>query len=86
MRVLTGPAAAAQLGLDGFRDVAWPAMWCGPLTCRPSPGLIRTRRWDEPLVVGELLVANPVLILRHLGCVLTEIESPADGLSPPRSD
>jgi hypothetical protein len=82
MRVLTGPAAAAQLGLDGFRGTAWPAMWCSPTSCRPAPRLIRTRHWDEPLLVGELLIANPVLILRHLGCALTEIETPVDGLSP----
>jgi hypothetical protein len=81
MHVLTGPAAAAQLGLDGFRDVAWPQLWCSPTSCRPAPHLIRTRHWQAPVLIGDILVAHPVLVVRHLGCVLSPSELPVDGLS-----
>jgi hypothetical protein len=65
--VLTGAAAAAQLGLDGFVDRAWPLLWCGPTTLRPAENLIRTTSTLAPSVVGELMVAHPALVLRHLG-------------------
>jgi hypothetical protein len=82
VQVVTGPAAAAQLGLDGFRDLAWPQMWCSPTSCRPAANLIRTRHWQEPLLVGEILVAHPVLVIRHLGSMLSSMQLPDDGLSP----
>ena len=66
--VLTGAAAAAQLGLDGFADRAWPLLWCGPTTLRPAKQLIRTTSTLEPVHIGEFTVAHPGLILRHLGC------------------
>jgi hypothetical protein len=67
MRALTGPAAAAVMQLDGFRDVDWAPVWTSPSSCRAAPTLIRTRLWLEPSPVGEHLVAHPVLVLRHLG-------------------
>jgi hypothetical protein len=67
MRALTGPAAAALLQLDGFRDINWPSLWASPSTCRAAPGLIRTRLWLEPSMVEDLVVAHPVLVLRQLG-------------------
>ena len=46
--LLTGPAAASLLGLDGFRDHVWQSMWLNPHTVSAAPGIIRTRS-REPL-------------------------------------
>ncbi|MDH4148107.1 MAG: hypothetical protein OEY23_23365 [Acidimicrobiia bacterium] len=70
---LTGPQAAAIYGLDGYRDETWPARWCGPTSGRAEPGVIRTRWWDEPVLVGEVLVAPVGLVLRHLGDCTIEL-------------
>jgi hypothetical protein len=77
--VLTGAAAAALIGLEGFNNPRefdrWAALdlWAGPATMRAAPHLVRTRRWLEPVnIEGERpirpeLVAHPAIILRHLG-------------------
>ena len=57
-RILTGPAAAALLGLDGYRDLDWPEMYCAPRSARTCPGLIRVRTWLPPSAVGDVLVAQ----------------------------
>jgi hypothetical protein len=75
MRAKTGPAAAAALQLDGFRNIEWPEVWTSPSTCRAAPLLIRTRLWLEPTLVDGQLIAHPVLILRHLGEVLHRSKS-----------
>jgi hypothetical protein len=70
MRALTGPAAAALLGFDGFRDApdgGWPPLWTSPTTHRAASQLIRTRHWLPPSLVAGQQVAHPALILRHLG-------------------
>jgi hypothetical protein len=75
MRALTGPAAAALLGFDGFRDAPgktstaelWTPLWTSPSTHRAAPHLIRTRHWLSPTFVDVQQVAHPALILRHLG-------------------
>jgi hypothetical protein len=81
MRVLTGPIAAAQHGLDGFRECAWPEMLCSPASQHPKSGVLRTRRWHDPMVVGDLTLAHPILILRHLANGLEECGEQPDGLS-----
>ena len=63
---LTGPAAAARYGLDGFRDREWCPRWCAPASTRAVAGVIRTRAWEEPVVIGELRVAALSVVLRHL--------------------
>ncbi len=65
--LLTGAAAAAQLGLEGFVDRAWPALWCGPTSLRPGGHLIRTAKPIVSFRVGELTIAHPALVLRHIG-------------------
>ncbi len=70
--VLTGPAVAALLGLDGFRDADWPPLWCAPATVRKQEGLVRIRSWREPTLVGDVRIAHPVLILRHLAEVVKD--------------
>jgi hypothetical protein len=80
MRVLTGPAAAAVRGLDGFRDIEWSALYCAPMTCRPAPGLVRTRQWKSPLLLDDVALAHPLLMLRHLAIGLQD-EKPSDGIS-----
>ncbi len=64
---LTGPAAAALLGLDGFRELEWPLVWCSPRSGSHHNNAIRTRKWEEPTWIGETPVAPTSLILRHLG-------------------
>jgi hypothetical protein len=66
--LLTGPAAAALLGLDGFRDHVWPPMWLQPHTASAVPGIIRARTKEplQPLVVSGTLVAPVTYVLTHL--------------------
>ncbi len=63
---LTGPAAAALWGLDGFRDRDWPPLWCAPIRSQPAPSIIRTWRWLPPEEVAGVLVAPIPTVLRHL--------------------
>ena len=64
---LTGPAAAAAYRLDGFRDLDWPLRWCGPRSGSHTNEAVRTSRWKEPVLIGEVHVAPIELVLRHLG-------------------
>lgn len=79
--LLTGPAAAGQLGLDGFADRAWPLLWCGPQSLRPADDLIRTTSVLDPVVVGDVAMVHPALVLRHLGC-RADVLSVDGGLTP----
>ncbi len=82
--VLTGAAAASLMGLDGFRDLTWDPLWCAPHSVRPQPNLIRVRAFGGTTVIGDQLVAHPVLVLRHLGEQGAELRSATqhDGVSP----
>lgn len=66
--LLTGPAAASLLGLDGFRDHVWPPMWLYPHTASAAPGIIRVRTQEPlvPVVVSGIALAPVALILTHL--------------------
>ena len=64
--VLTGPFAARLLDLDGFRDLDWVPQLCLPVGFRSEPGVLRTRRWLPPIRVGDVEVAHPAIVLRHL--------------------
>ncbi len=68
--VLTGPHAAALLGLDGFRERNWELHYCCPHGRHDVP-FIQTRKWQQPMDVDGALVAHPSLVLRHLGYYLT---------------
>ena len=81
---LTGPYAAALLGLDGFRDLTWPLRWVTTRGGPKEPDVVRTRRWSAPTAVGGVSVAAPALVLRHL-CDdpdLLQQAAKVDGLSP----
>lgn len=80
-RVLTGAAAAALLGLDGFRDESWPLRWCAPHTSRHQPGVVRVRTWQDPVLVDETLVAPAGLVLRHLGEFSEDLALPKSRLT-----
>lgn len=69
--LLTGPAAASLLGLDGFRDHVWPPMWLHPHAVSAAPGIIRTRSREPlaPVIVSGTRVAPVALVLTHLGHV-----------------
>lgn len=79
---LSGPAGAARYGLDGFAGLEWPPSWCAPLSGRRGPRIIRTRRWQEPLVVAGELVAPPHLVLRHLGAHPRDLIGRGDRITP----
>jgi hypothetical protein len=64
---LTGPAAAALMNLDGFRDLKWTPAWCSKHPRVPGPDVIQTRRWLTPIELHGHVVAHPILVLRHLG-------------------
>ena len=68
-QLLTGPAAASLLGLDGFRDHVWPPVWLRPHTTSASPGVIRARSAEPlvPTVVAGTPIAPVSLVLTHLG-------------------
>lgn len=75
---MTGPAAAALHGLDGYRDLNWPATWCAPPGGVQAPSVLRTRSWEAPVLVDDVAVAPIRLVLRHLGWF--EHCQPDDGL------
>ncbi len=64
---LTGPYAAALLGLDGFPDLDWSPAWCTKHGRVPIDGVIQTRLWRPPMERNGHLIAHPTLVLRHLG-------------------
>ncbi len=81
LRALTGPAAAALLDLQGFRELNWPFLWCAPIHVEPMDDLIRTRRWERPAVRGGQIIAAPHLVLRHLNALPVEAYEHGDGLT-----
>ena len=79
---LTGPKGAAAYGLDGFVGHDWAPSWCAPLSGRRGPRIIRTRRWEEPLIVAGVAVAPPHLVLRHLGACPRDLIGRSDRITP----
>ena len=80
-RALTGPAAAALYGLDGFRDLAWPQHWCSPKGSRKQPGEVQSRMLCEPQWVAGVAIASPILVLRHLGLIAPSQRRQGDDVS-----
>jgi hypothetical protein len=79
--VLTGAAAAARLGLDGFRDIVWPHRYATPYNGHGGHQILRTRHWQPPkLIDGELLAALPI-VLRHLNAYPEDLDGIPDGIS-----
>ena len=81
-RGLTGPCAAALLGLDGFRDLPWSPLWCVPITGESGDRIIRARDWQEPVVIEGVPVCPVELVLRHLNAVPSELLGLPDGIDP----
>jgi hypothetical protein len=67
IRQLTGPAAAAVLGLDGYRDIDWPLLYCVGHSGKGDHQTLRVRNIGEPLRVEGIYVAQHHTVLRHLG-------------------
>lgn len=65
MRALTGAAAAAQLRLDGFADHEFPQLWCTPFHSK-RPDTLYVRSFGMTSKVGDITVADPLVVLRHL--------------------
>lgn len=73
--VPSGAYAAHLLGLDGFRDREWPAVWCGPRNCKAAPNVFRVRDWQDPINTEVGLVAHPALVIRHAGTQLNSLNA-----------
>jgi hypothetical protein len=80
---LTGPAAAAVHGLDGFRDIEWQQTWCVPWGGEMKPGdrTVRTRAWPTPKIVDDVPVCPIDLVIRHLNAFPADLLGRPDGLS-----
>ncbi len=65
MRALTGAAAAALLGLDGFANQQFSPTWCTPFHSKRADTL-HVRSFGTTTQVGEVTVADPRVVLRHL--------------------
>jgi very-short-patch-repair endonuclease len=79
---LTGPSAAALYELDGFRDHSWPDLWCAPHSGRPGNRIIRTRDWQSPLELGDVLVCPIETVIRHINAVPLDLLGIDDEISP----
>jgi very-short-patch-repair endonuclease len=78
---LTGPAAAAIHGLDGFRDLLFKHRYASPYNAHGGSGIIRTRHWQTPQEKhGELLATIPI-VLRHLNAFPDDLCGLTDGVS-----
>jgi hypothetical protein len=80
---LSGPAAAALYGLDGFRDIDWQQTWCVPWGGELIPGdrTVRTRAWATPQIMHDLPVCSIDLVIRHLNAFPADLLNRPDGLS-----
>jgi hypothetical protein len=79
---LTGPSAAAVYGLDGFRDIDWPELWCAPIGGESGERIIRTRQWDTPVEVADVRLCPIGTVVRHLNAVPLDLVGRADRLAP----
>lgn len=79
---LTGPCAAERTDLDGFRDRIWPLLWVAPHSGAPGDRIIRTRSWEDPVMIGGELLAPMPTLLRHLGAVPADLSVPESVITP----
>ncbi len=79
---MTGPYAAAVYGLDGFKDIDWPQLWCAPIGGESGERVVRTRRWETPVEVADVRLCPIETVVRHLNAVPLDLVRAADGLAP----
>ncbi len=79
---LTGPAAAAVHGLDGFREYEWPLLWCVPNGGHTGERIIQVRKWQEPAYTEEGQLAPIATVLRHLDAVPEDLIGRDDAMEP----
>jgi hypothetical protein len=79
---LTGPAAAAIYGLDGFRNIIWPHRYVTSYKGHGGDNVQRTRHWQTPQHIDGELVATIPLVLRHLNTHPHDLEDLPDGINP----
>jgi hypothetical protein len=79
---MTGPYAAAVYGLDGFKDIDWPELWCAPIGGESGDRIVRTRRWDTPVEVADVRLCPIETVLRHLNAIPLDLLRPTDRLAP----
>ncbi len=80
--VLTGPAAAALHGLDGFVETIWPLRYACSSQGSGGSGVLTTRHWVDPVWFEDQPVAAVPLLLRHLNAFPEDLESYDDGMRP----
>jgi very-short-patch-repair endonuclease len=79
---MTGPYAAGVYGLDGFRDIDWPELWCAPIGGESGDRIVRTRRWDTPVDIADIRLCPIETVVRHLNAVPLDLSAAADRLAP----
>jgi very-short-patch-repair endonuclease len=79
---MTGPYAAAVYGLDGFKDIDWPQLWCAPIGGESGERVVRTRRWETPVEVADVRLCPIETVVRHLNAVPRDLVGVSDGLAP----
>ncbi len=65
--VLTGPAAAAEYQLDGFRDLVWPHRFTTSSNAKHVADAIRTDLWQDPIWIGDQPIAALSVVCNQLG-------------------
>jgi hypothetical protein len=79
---MTGPYAAGVYGLDGFKGMDWPELWCAPIGGQSGERIVRTRRWDTPVVVDDVRLCPVETVVRHLNAIPLDLLRPADRIAP----
>jgi very-short-patch-repair endonuclease len=79
---MTGPYAAAVYGLDGFKDIDWPQLWCAPIGGESGERVVRTRRWETPVEVADVQLCPIETVVRHLNAIPLDLVRPADRIAP----
>jgi hypothetical protein len=79
---MTGPYAAAVYGLDGFRGIDWPQLWCAPIGGQSGERVVRTRQWDTPVEIGDVRLCSVETVVRHLNAVPLDLLGTADRIEP----
>ena len=78
---LTGPAAAALYGLEGFNHRVWPHRYTTFTNGQSRRGVLRTTRWMPPTNFDGQLVADLGVVCQQLGYFVADMEDD-DGVTP----
>jgi hypothetical protein len=79
---ITGPYAAGVYGLDGFKGIDWPELWCAPVGGECGERIVRTRRWETPVEIDDVRICPVETVVRHLNAIPLDLLRPADRIAP----